>query len=198
MIRDIARRFAGVIPRWPLAWTLLAPTVLLAACTGVRESREVARVSLVQAITYEQLLDAKVTEESGYYARRVAALTRQGAALSGDTDRSLLTRAAQDFQSEVRSSKDGIDDTMIRDDVDRFLDKLAARQTYYETMTSEFTIILLASIESLEVQKAALRRTRKALEELQRESGAVDEFKRLFQFAVETRKEFERSSPTPQ
>jgi hypothetical protein len=197
MISVIARRFARLVGRRPLAWALLAPAVLLGACTGVRESREVARVSLVQAITYEQLLDDKVHEESAYYARRVATLMQQGAALSGDSDRSLLTRASQDFQSEVRSSKDGVDDRMIRDNVDRFLDKLAARQTYYETMTSEFTTILLASIESLEVQKAALQRTRKALEELQREPGTVDEFKRLFKFAVETRKEFERSSPTP-
>lgn len=184
-------------PRLALLCSLLLASAGWTGCTGVRESREVARVSLVQAITYEQMVDAKVREESAYYNRRVAKLKQQGAALSGDSDRGLLTRAAQDFQSQVQSSSVPVDDKMVRDSIDRFIDKLAAKQMYYDTMTAEFTSSLLASMESLQVQKAALQRTRKALEELQREPGAVEELKRLFQFAVETRKEYEESKPTP-
>lgn len=178
---------------WRVLPSLLA-VFLSGGCTGVREAREVARISLAQTITYEQLVDQKIKEESAYYDRRVMKLKRAGNALTGDSDRDLLTRAAQDFQSRVQSYQSPVSETLIRDEADRFLADLASKQAYYETMISGFDSNLSNSLESLELQKAALERTRKALEELQREPGTVNELKRLFEFGKKTKEEYDRAA----
>jgi hypothetical protein len=176
------------------ALLVLLTASLLSGCVGVRQAREVARVSLAQTITYEQLVDQKIKEESAYYDRRIMKLKEGANTVRASSDYALLVRAAVDFENHVRSAQSPVGETLIRDDVDRFLADLASKQAYYETMIGGFDTHLASSIESLELQKAALQRTRKSLEELQREPGTMDELKRLFEFGKKTKEEYEKSA----
>jgi ABC-type Na+ efflux pump permease subunit len=168
---------------------MLLAALLLGGCTGLRQAREVARVTLAQTVSYEQEVDQKAKDEVAYYDQRVTHLKRDGDALIGDSDRALLTRAAQDFQNRVQAAPAAASEALVRDEVDRFLSGLAERQAHYESMLAGFDTNLLNSLESLGLQKAALDRTRKDLEQLQREPGTVDELKRLVEFGAKTRNE---------
>jgi hypothetical protein len=172
---------------------VIIAALLMGGCTGVREAREVARVSLAETITYEQQVQEKIKGESAFYTDRVAHLKRDATALKGDSERTLLTRAAQDFQNRIQSSNTPTTDTIIRDEVDHFLDILVRSQAYSQAMIAGFSTNLLSSVESLELQKAALERTRKGLEELQREPGTIDQLKRLFEFGKKTKEEYEKA-----
>ncbi len=176
----------------------LLPALLLAflagGCAGEKEARDVARVSLAQTIAYEQQVDQKTKAESAYYAQRVAHLKGEATALIGASDLELLTRAAEDFQSHAQSAPGSVSASLVRDETARFLDGLSSKQAYYATMMDGFNTQLLSSLESLSLQKAALERTRKALENLQREPGSMDELKRLFEFGQKTREDYDKAA----
>jgi hypothetical protein len=177
-----------------LLLTLSSIVIILSGCTTGKEARDVARVTLAQIITYEGLVEHKIKGEQTYYKDSVSILGESLQQRQFTAEASIVTRAAQDFQSKVSNSQKDFQANDIRDAVDRLLESVRQSRASYAFALTEYNEDLLRSLDALELQKKSLEKVRKGLEQLQSESSDVALIKEWFEFGKETKDEFEKSN----
>jgi hypothetical protein len=176
-----------------LLWILSSVVIILSGCATGKEARDVARVTLAQIITYEELVDQKIKGEQTYYKDSVSILGESLQWRQFTAEAGIVTRAAQDFRRKVSNSQKDLQTSDLRDAVDKLLESIRQSRASYAFALTEYNEDLLKSLDALELQKQSLEKVRKGLEQLQSESSDVKRLKEWFEFAKKTKDEFEKS-----
>lgn len=170
--------------------------IFLFGCASGKEAREVARITLDQIITYEELIERKVKAEQVYYKESLNILHESLKSGQFTTELTMVTKAAQDFQSYVFHSKKDLQPKELRDSVYKLLESLRHSRARYANALTEYNEDLRKSLAALEVHKESLKKVRKGLEQLQAKPSDVERLKEWFEFAKKMKKEYENSKPS--
>lgn len=179
-----------------LCWVLSLVAVFLSGCATGKEAQEVARVNLAQTITYEGLVEKKITAEKNYYTKSVSYIQNSIENSQITADRTIIERASRDFQSTVSNRQKDLEAKDLRDFVDKTLGQVSQSRARYANAATEYNEELLNSLASLELEKQSLGKMRQGLEQLQAKSSDVALFKEWFEFAKKVKEEYEKTAPS--
>jgi hypothetical protein len=171
---------------------LLGVVPLLTACGGGQEARVAARVVLAETLQYERLVNRKIDAEEAYYANRAQSLNE-------GLDRALkIGTAINIVATSARTSdvivKRGTAVTSV-DVSDFIVVVLRSQDDVFEGISQkrqELRTLVTESLEPLQLDKAALQRTRKALEALQISPDEKTRLRSLYEFIDATRAEYKK------
>jgi len=159
---------------WRCRWIYLLVLVLFIGCASGKEAREVARVTLTQITTYEELVDIKIGGEQIFYHNSLANLENSLKWGSKNEEKLRVTRAVNAFQSSTANAKQDLQAKDLRDYVTALLEDLRQSRTLYAEAKAKYNQDLLNSLAKLELQRQSLNKVKDGLEKLQVKSVDPD------------------------
>ncbi len=177
--------------RW-LLWILLMIAILSGSCATGQEARDVARGTLEEIITYEELVAAKIKAEQTYYTNSQLH-AKESLEKSQKESESDITRSnAKDFQAVISRSKNHLQESDLKNFMKQMLADIRQSRARFgqaaKTYEADFKSLL-----ALELERKSLTKVRKGLEQLQAPQSSLDQFKEWFEFAKKVQDEMEKS-----